>query len=192
MDVAVYRVPGGFRVSYNRKSSHASIPGNAASAVLAASVAEPLVYGAVGSVASSSEGRIVGAEHPLRMKMDCRLLARHEPRDVLEYAKGGAAEGGMAVEAYSKENWTHAPISPADDPLALALVAETEKICGERPQMYQVAGGSVAIPLRRMGIPAYGGGIISDIPGHGPDEYVDLMRLVGETILMKHLMETRL
>lgn len=111
-----------------------------------------------------------------RARLDIRLTAGVQTRDVLERIRACAADcEGIHIADVS---WSVGTYEPLESPLVTAVSETAADVTGDRIYRRSATGGGDAKTLRNEGIPTVEFGLGTDTV-HAPDEYTTVEALVG-------------
>ena len=123
--------------------------------------------------------------------LDCRILPLHEVDRVIEAAREisarVAAETGLTVEVEPTYRKDSAPGTPADAPVVRAIREGVEAVRGLSAEPGGIGGGTVAVFLRRLGLPA---AVWMSDPNtaHQPNEFCLLSDMIADTKVLAHIL----
>ncbi len=122
--------------------------------------------------------------------LDCRVLPRYSPDDVLararEIVERVAKSRELSVSVEVVNSAPAAPVTPVDAPVVRGLAAAIREVKGLEATPIGVGGGTVAAIFRRAGLDA---AVWDTDPNtaHMPNEYCLLSSLLGDAKVMAHL-----
>ena len=122
--------------------------------------------------------------------MDMRILPRYPIKVVLEEIDriiGEVAAKHKVTIEYSLPQSMESPLTQADAPLVKSLSAAVNGVYGVKTRPVGIGGGTVAAPLRKIGIDCAVWAKISD-SAHQPDEFVLLENITGDAKVMAMMM----
>lgn len=121
---------------------------------------------------------------------DCRLLPGVAGTDVLnamrEIATGIEQTQRVAIAIETVRSFDPAPATQADAPVVQLTSAAAQAVYGVTPKLFGHGGGSIAKPIRDLGIPAV---VYSktDETLHTPNEYCVIDNMVGDCKVFAHI-----
>ena len=118
--------------------------------------------------------------------MDMRILPRYPIKTVLceidEIIKEVSQKHNVSVE-YSIAQQNESPATSANSPLVQKLSAAISEVYKVKPKTVGIGGGTVAAPLRRVGIDCAVWAKIAET-AHQPNEYSLLENILGDAKVM--------
>jgi succinyl-diaminopimelate desuccinylase len=122
--------------------------------------------------------------------LDCRVLPRENLDEVLSEIRsicdGVQRDFGVTIEVQPVQR-ASSPSTPADAPIVSSLSRAIRDVYGVEARTVGVGGGTVGAFLRKEGIPTVVWGRLEET-AHQPNEYCLLPNLMGDAVIMAHLM----
>jgi len=123
--------------------------------------------------------------------LDCRVLSRYDPDEVLnalkEYAIEVSKAHGVRIEWETVQKVRSAPATPVNSPIVRRMLAAVGQVLGTNPKPQGIGGGTVASFLRARGYPAV---VWATLLGtaHQPDEHSSIRNTIADAQVMAHVL----
>lgn len=122
--------------------------------------------------------------------LDCRILPRENLDEVMAeirtIADGIQRDFSVGVDIHPVQR-ASSPPTPADAPIVSSLKRAIKAVYGVEGRTVGIGGGTVGAFLRKEGIPTVVWGKLGEA-AHQPNEYCLLGNLMGDAVVMAHLM----
>jgi succinyl-diaminopimelate desuccinylase len=122
--------------------------------------------------------------------LDCRVLPRENldevMAEILSTCDGIQRDFGVGVDVQQVQR-ASSPPTPADAPIVSSLKRAIRDVYGVEGRTVGIGGGTVGAFLRKEGIPTVVWGKIEEA-AHQPNEYCLIGNLMGDALVMAHLM----
>ncbi|MFC1569507.1 M20 family metallo-hydrolase [bacterium] len=121
---------------------------------------------------------------------DCRILPDYSLNDVkdriLQYANEIENQFGVSITLSYPQNVSAPPPTPADTPVALALIKAVKDVLKREALSMGIGGGTVASYFREAGLPAVCWCTVDDTL-HGPNEYCKIENVINDAKVFAHV-----
>ena len=122
--------------------------------------------------------------------LDCRVLPRENLDEVMAEIRsicdGIQRDFAVGVDIQQVQR-ASSPPTPADAPIVSSLKRAIRTVYGVEGRTVGIGGGTVGAFLRKLGIPTVVWGRLGEA-AHQPNEYCILGNLMGDAVVMAHLM----
>ena len=122
--------------------------------------------------------------------LDCRILPRENLDEVMAEIRsicdGIQRDFAVGVDIQTIQR-ASSPPTPADAPIVSSLKRAIRAVYGVEGRTVGIGGGTVGAFLRKVGIPTVVWGKLGEA-AHQPNEYCLLGNLMGDAVVMAHLM----
>jgi succinyl-diaminopimelate desuccinylase len=121
---------------------------------------------------------------------DCRILPAYKIDAVVKAMKAIVKETErkfkVKIEMTFAQKETPAPPTPADSPVAVAVIRAVKGLRRKTPKAIGIGGGTVAKYLREAGFPCVVWSTM-DEQAHRPDEYVRVSHILADAKVFAHI-----
>ncbi len=121
---------------------------------------------------------------------DCRILPGYKVEDVLREMKRLAVETEkkfkVKIEFSIVQKEVAAPPTPADAPVALAIMKAMRELRRRKPKIIGIGGGTVAKYLREAGFPCVVWSTLEE-QAHRPNEYAFVSHILDDAKVFAHI-----